>query len=89
MFSANLHPSDAPLLRLMFKVECYQSGSLVPLAWLPQLSLKVWLNRGVAAARSAAVSPRLDACFVVAERFACSNLVVAPSVCEYKVSYAS
>ena len=87
--SAHLHPSDAPLFHLIFKAKCYQAGSLVPLAWLPQLSLKVWLNRGVAAARSAAVSPRLDAYFVVAVLLACSNLVVAPSVCEYKVSYAS
>ena len=56
--SAHLHPSDAPLFHLIFKAKCYQAGSLVPLAWLPQLSLKVGLNRGVAAARSAAVSPR-------------------------------
>ena len=92
--SAHLHPSDAPLFHLIFKAKCYQAGSLVPLAWLAQLSLKVGLNRGVAAARSAAVSPTLDACFVVAVLFACSkfsssNFVVAPSVCEYKVSHAS
>ena len=78
--SAHLHPSDASLFHLIFKAKCYQAGSLVPLAWLPQLSLKVGLNRGVAAARSAAVSPRLDVFFVVALLFACSNLVVAPSV---------
>ena len=54
----------------------------MPLAWLPQLSLKV-------GSRSAAVSPTLDACFVVAVLFACSSLVVATSVCEYKVSHAS
>ena len=52
-------------------------------------SFSVKLNPEVAAARSAAVSPRLDVFFVVALLFACSNLVVAPSVCEYKVSYAS
>ena len=43
---------------------------------------KSWLNRGVAAARSAAVSRRLDVLFVVALLFACSNLVLAPSVCK-------
>ena len=87
--SAHLHPSDAPLFHLIFKAKCYQAGSLVPLAWLPQLSLKVGLKRGVAPARSAAVSPTLDTCFVVAMLFACSNFVVAPSVCECKVSHAS
>ena len=93
--TSNLHalctsaPSVAPLFNLIFKAKCYQVGSLVPLAWPSQLSLKVWLNRGVAAARSAAVSPRLDVYFVVALLFACSNLDVAPSFCEFKVSYAS
>ena len=73
----------------MFKAKRYQAGSLVPLAWLPQLRLKDWLNRGVAAARSAAVSRRLDVVFVVALLFACSNLIVAASICKFNISYDS
>ena len=38
--SAPLHPSDA-FLNLIFEAKRYQAGSLVPLAWLPQLCLKI------------------------------------------------
>ena len=80
--SAHLHPSDAPLFHLIFKAKCYQAGSLVPLAWLPQLSLKVWLNRGVAAARSAAVSPTLAVIFLVALPPYMQQIGCRPSVCK-------
>ena len=43
------------------------------------------MNRGVAAARSAVVSPTLAVIFLVALPFYMSKLVAAPSVCEYKV----
>ena len=46
------------------------------------------LLRGRSCAR-AAEGPRLDAFSVVALLFACSSLVVAASVCEFKVCHAS